>query len=676
MEKYPEGSRKKAKRVIVRPIKLAISIFFWLGACLGRVFERLLGRGRAGKCIFLYYHGITRKERKKFAKQMDDLLRWAKPVSIEEKNPLIPAVNHVGITFDDGLVSTIENGLPELLQRKIPSTVFIPAGCLGQTPEWLDGGNGHCQDAVMTAAQMLELARNETVGIGSHSLSHSNLESLGADEARREIFKSKAILEKALGREIKTLSFPYGSFSQRDVEWAKEAGYERVFSIIPKSYISHVEEYVIGRVHADPNDWRVEFRLKIAGAYSWLPAATLTIRKIYSILKHIHGWLGIPAPKKGGKGLIAVRRTGLDDAGKDPGPEGVHPRYHTEVDSIGKEEWTEILQEFDDASIYQTWSYGGVRWGREHLSHLVLRRGEEIIGAAQVIVKTLPIIGGGIAYLPWGPMWRRKEREIDPGVWKMMLRSLREEYVRRRGLFLRLMPNVSENGDHEFAAVLQNEEFERNPSGSPYRTFLVDLQPSTSETRKRLDQKWRNQLNRAEKNGLEVIEGSGEELYKTFLTLQQQMMQRKEYVTAINYEEFGEIQKDLPENAKMKTMICEQEKKPVAAVVCSAIGDTGIYLLGATGNRGLDLKGSYLLQWKMMEWLKKKGCRWYDLGGIDPEGNPGVYHFKAGMGGKDVSYIGQFEFSANRLSRLAVRWGDQLKAARSKRKRIGRSKSG
>lgn len=72
-----------------------------------------------------------------------------------------------------------------------------------------------------------------------------------------------------------------------------------------------------------------------------------------------------------------------------------------------------------------------------------------------------------------------------------------------------------------------------------------------------------------------------------------------------------------------------------------------------------------------MEWLKRKGCCWYDLGGIDPEGNPGVYHFKAGMGGKDMSYIGQFEFSANRLSRLAVRLGDQFKARVSKMKRIG-----
>ena len=30
------------------------------------------------------------------------------------------------------------------------------------------------------------------------------------------------------------------------------------------------------------------------------------------------------------------------------------------------------------------------------------------------------------------------------------------------------------------------------------------------------------------------------------------------------------------------------------------------------------------------------GLKWYDLGGIDPDGNPGVYRFKARMGGSEV----------------------------------------
>jgi lipid II:glycine glycyltransferase (peptidoglycan interpeptide bridge formation enzyme) len=33
----------------------------------------------------------------------------------------------------------------------------------------------------------------------------------------------------------------------------------------------------------------------------------------------------------------------------------------------------------------------------------------------------------------------------------------------------------------------------------------------------------------------------------------------------------------------------------------------------------------------------------YDLGGIDPDGNPGVYHFKSGLGGRDITCAGPFQ---------------------------------
>ena len=37
--------------------------------------------------------------------------------------------------------------------------------------------------------------------------------------------------------------------------------------------------------------------------------------------------------------------------------------YTVKIDQISKDEWSELLPRFDDATIYQTWSYGAVRWG-------------------------------------------------------------------------------------------------------------------------------------------------------------------------------------------------------------------------------------------------------------------------------------------------------------------------
>ena len=107
----------------------------------------------------------------------------------------------------------------------------------------------------------------------------------------------------------------------------------------------------------------------------------------------------------------------------------------------------------------------------------------------------------------------------------------------------------------------------------------------------------------------------------------------------------------------MRILICEQEGIPVAGLVASAMGDSAIYLLGATSDSGLNSKGAYLLQWSLIQWLKSNGCRYYDLGGIDPERGPGVYHFKRGLSGSDVSHISPLTACSSLLTSAIVRAG-------------------
>jgi lipid II:glycine glycyltransferase (peptidoglycan interpeptide bridge formation enzyme) len=333
--------------------------------------------------------------------------------------------------------------------------------------------------------------------------------------------------------------------------------------------------------------------------------------------------------------------------------------YQVSVDQTSKAEWSTLLQHFADASIYQTWSYGAVRWGERNLSHLTLWRDGIVVGIAQAAIRKTPLLRAGIAYVPWGPLWRGNQSQRDSGIFRELLRAVMQEYAGRRRLLVRITPNAAADGADEMAAMLTEEGFEQTARN--YRTLLVDISPSIDLLRKGLEQKWRNQLNRAEKNGLEVIEGTSDDLYSVFLSLYKALLQRKQFKTFVSVEEFGRIQSTLEEPFKMRVMVCLSDGRPAAGLVGSAIGDRGIYLLGATSDAGMKTKGSYLLQWRFITWLKTRGCRWYDLGGIDPEGNPGVYHFKSGLCGRDVTHIGQFDFARSRLSSVAARLGSYLK---------------
>ena len=105
--------------------------------------------------------------------------------------------------------------------------------------------------------------------------------------------------------------------------------------------------------------------------------------------------------------------------------------WQVEVDRATPAEWSQMLDLFDDANIYQTSAYGGVRWGEKNLSRLVLKRDGEVLGMAQLrIVRPTPL-KFGMAYLRWGPLWERRGLALDPEVPNCMARAVEDEYVRQ-----------------------------------------------------------------------------------------------------------------------------------------------------------------------------------------------------------------------------------------------------
>jgi lipid II:glycine glycyltransferase (peptidoglycan interpeptide bridge formation enzyme) len=333
--------------------------------------------------------------------------------------------------------------------------------------------------------------------------------------------------------------------------------------------------------------------------------------------------------------------------------------WQVEVDRVDAAEWSHMLDLFDDANIYQTWSYGAVRWGRKNLSHLVLKRNDEVAGITQLRIVRPTSLKFGMAYLRWGPICHRRGTELDSEVFARMADALHQEYVVKRRLLLHILPNafVGSARAEVFQSAFTNFALEPSTTANTYRTFVLDVAPPIEQLRRDLDAKWRNKLTQSEKKGLKVFAGSGTDEYGIFCRMYNQMWERKAFETTVDVEEFGRIQQDLPEDQRMRILICERNGEPVAGVVASAMGDSAIYLLGATSDDGLNAKGSYLLQWTWIQWLKENGVRWYDLGGIDPDGNTGVYHFKKGFSGADVCQLTPFVACENAFSFAAVKAG-------------------
>jgi peptidoglycan pentaglycine glycine transferase (the first glycine) len=340
--------------------------------------------------------------------------------------------------------------------------------------------------------------------------------------------------------------------------------------------------------------------------------------------------------------------------------------FSSEADTVDEQQWCQILRGFDDANIYQTWSYGAVTGGRRNLSHLILRERGDIIAVAQARIAKLPFINAGIAYVRWGPLWRRGATSENVETFRQALRALRNEYACNRGLVVRILPILFDHDSSCFSAILAEEGFSATAENTRGRTILMDLSPPLEKLREGLKPHWKRELKIAERKGLKVVEGSEDELFKNMIDIHKEMVARKRFVEGNDINQFRQVQAELPEALKMKIMLCTSDAGVCAGVVCSAIGRTAIYLFGATSNIGMKSNGSYLLHWKLIEHLKSDNRAIYDLNGINPISNPGTYKFKhdlAGQHGKDVFFLGRFESHAGIFSYSCVELGDRLRAA-------------
>lgn len=266
-----------------RLLKLLISIIFY---CLYKIFSGfifIIKKKIPSDLVVITFHSIPTEQTSEFAEQMTMLLKTGTLIKLD--CPVQEKYNrhYLAVTFDDGYQSVIHNALPILKQNKIPATIFIPSSAFGKKPPWiLDATHPFARETVLTEEQLKTLPE-DLITIGSHTDSHCRLSNIDSYTFKREIVDSKKKLEFVSGRNISLISVPYGQFDKKYTKLFKEAGYQKVFLNIPTFPATNTDLFIMGRISVEPDDWTLEFRLKLQGAYQWLPFAIRIKNKLLSL---------------------------------------------------------------------------------------------------------------------------------------------------------------------------------------------------------------------------------------------------------------------------------------------------------------------------------------------------------------------------------------------------------
>jgi Acetyltransferase (GNAT) domain len=338
--------------------------------------------------------------------------------------------------------------------------------------------------------------------------------------------------------------------------------------------------------------------------------------------------------------------------------EPTSPPSDGELQRATRDQWIELAAGFDDHNYRHCWDFAAMMARRSNASaeNVVVVRAGTPVGLATVRIKRLRGAGTGIAYVSGGPLVRQRE-EANPGEsLALALSALKREYVERRRMVLRVAPAPGDAAWNRVQAdCFATAGFSVAEHLPEYRTMFVDLDRPLPDIRAGLAQKWRNSLNKAERQELQLVEGWDERLFDEFSGLFDELVARKSFTTALGPDFYAELQETLPGPERLLIAIARVDDEPAAGVVASIHGDTAVYLLGASNDAGRKRNAAYLLQWKVIEAAAARGCRWYDLGGVDLESNPGVYKFKLGFGGEERVSPGPYELAADRMRWTAVR---------------------
>ncbi len=266
-----------------RLAKLAIAVAFRAAFKVYSVLSSLCGGKRGSTLVVLTYHRLPDHMRTRFERQMDLVRRSAVPVPLTTDFSDKAASNYVAVTFDDAFQSVLKNAIPVLLDRGIPATIFVPTGYMGKEPGWIKNGHS-ARETVLTEQQLRELPQ-DLITVGSHTVSHMKLVGVSRDVAEREITESKKTLEEVLNKKVDLFAAPYATLDGTLIPLFVQAGYDRVFLNIPTFPATRKDGYVFGRTSVEPGDWPIEFRLKLLGAYQWLPLAIKLKNRLFGASK-------------------------------------------------------------------------------------------------------------------------------------------------------------------------------------------------------------------------------------------------------------------------------------------------------------------------------------------------------------------------------------------------------
>jgi lipid II:glycine glycyltransferase (peptidoglycan interpeptide bridge formation enzyme) len=198
----------------------------------------------------------------------------------------------------------------------------------------------------------------------------------------------------------------------------------------------------------------------------------------------------------------------------------------------------------------------------------------------------------------------------------------------------------------------------------PGTTRLIDLGADEDALWGDLRKKWRQYVNRARSNDVRVVDADGARLGE-FYRIYRITADRAGFLIRTE-QAYRDVWDAFAPSGRARLLFAESAAgEPLAALFLLRAGSRVVEPYGGMTDTGAETRANYLLKWEAIRSSREAGATEYDLWGL---AHPGIAHFKAGFGGREVRYVGAWDLVLDPLGRLAYESGQRARVAIERRR--------
>ena len=287
----------------------------------------------------------------------------------------------------------------------------------------------------------------------------------------------------------------------------------------------------------------------------------------------------------------------------------------------------------------QLWGWGEVKAAHNwSVDRIFIDRDDEIIGAAQLLIRRLPAPFKALVYVPRGPVADEANREV-------VLAAIADYAKQAHGA-------VAVTVEPDWTVFPDSADWK--PSTNTIlipRTLILDLTKSEDELLAVMAKKTRQYIRKSASEAIEIRQVHDREELAQCLAIYKQTAQRAGF--GLHGDQYYyDIFDKMGEYSLVTAAF--YEGKPVAFLWLGISEQTAFELYGGMNDDGQRLRANYALKWWTIQQTKKWGIERYDFNGLL---NDGVSTFKQGFADHEDMLAGTYD---KPLSPLYTVWTKAL----------------